>query len=119
MYAVLCNTKTILSLENCYDGLDNDGDMLIDKFDPDCWRCGDGFKDLDEQCDDGNIMDGDGCSSDCQLQDLPPPPPPTVAPASPPPPPTNNPDNNFCTSVNTIGCATCQGTQPCKTVGIR
>lgn len=33
-----------------YDGIDNDGDGLIDKLDEDCWRCGDGILDPDEQC---------------------------------------------------------------------
>ncbi|HTR54721.1 MAG TPA: DUF4215 domain-containing protein [Kofleriaceae bacterium] len=28
--------------------------------------CGDGHVDVGEQCDDGNIMDGDGCSHSCQ-----------------------------------------------------
>lgn len=27
--------------------------------------CGDGFTDLDEDCDDGNVEDGDGCSATC------------------------------------------------------
>ena len=29
--------------------------------------CGDGItqKELEEECDDGNVLDGDGCSSDC------------------------------------------------------
>jgi cysteine-rich repeat protein len=30
--------------------------------------CGDGFLDYNEVCDDGNIVDGDGCNSDCQLE---------------------------------------------------
>jgi len=29
-------------------------------------RCGDGIKDPNEACDDGNVKDGDGCSHDCQ-----------------------------------------------------
>ncbi|GIL44854.1 hypothetical protein Vafri_2312 [Volvox africanus] len=109
---VLCNTKTILTAENCHDGTDNDGDGLVDKSDPDCWRCGDFVVDPGEQCDDGNILDGDGCSSICQWQDLPPPPPPLRAP---PPPPTNNPDNvDYCSAAGTVGCASCQGN--CTTV---
>ncbi|EFJ47958.1 hypothetical protein VOLCADRAFT_91480 [Volvox carteri f. nagariensis] len=39
---VLCNTKATLTAENCYDGVDNDGDTWVDKEDPDCERCGDG-----------------------------------------------------------------------------
>ena len=30
--------------------------------------CGDGVLDLGEQCDDGNLIDGDCCSSTCQLE---------------------------------------------------
>src|SRR5690606_27300379 len=30
--------------------------------------CGDGARDPGEVCDDGNTMDGDGCSGDCQVQ---------------------------------------------------
>ena len=35
---------------------------------PDVAVCGDGDLDLDEACDDGNNMDGDGCSADCQSE---------------------------------------------------
>ena len=28
--------------------------------------CGDGIRSAKEQCDDGNTVDGDGCSSDCK-----------------------------------------------------
>jgi len=30
-------------------------------------RCGDGILDPDEECDDGNVVDGDGCSHDCRV----------------------------------------------------
>lgn len=63
MTAVLCNLKTFLTKENCYNNIDDDGDGLIDKADPDCIRCGDGIVDPGEDCDDGNMLDGDGCSS--------------------------------------------------------
>ncbi len=33
-------------------------------------ECGDGLRFDSEQCDDGNTLDGDGCSSDCQLVEL-------------------------------------------------
>lgn len=32
-------------------------------------RCGDGVVGAGELCDDGNLVDGDGCSSACQLDD--------------------------------------------------
>lgn len=31
-------------------------------------RCGDGITDRDEGCDDGNLVAGDGCSSQCQVE---------------------------------------------------
>jgi cysteine-rich repeat protein len=34
-----------------------------------CGACGDGIVDLDEECDDGNQQDGDGCSSECTLEE--------------------------------------------------
>jgi len=33
-----------------------------------CTNCGDGVADLPEECDDNNLMDGDGCSSACVLE---------------------------------------------------
>jgi cysteine-rich repeat protein len=30
--------------------------------------CGDGVQQADEECDDGNTVDGDGCSADCKLE---------------------------------------------------
>ena len=54
--------------EICGNGIDDDFDGLVDKNDPDCEICGDGFLDPQEQCDDGNVMDGDGCSAVCQFE---------------------------------------------------
>ena len=34
---------------------------------PDC--CGNGFVELDEECDDGNQVEGDGCKPSCQVED--------------------------------------------------
>ena len=31
-------------------------------------RCGDGFSTSDEECDDGNVIDGDGCSTACTIE---------------------------------------------------
>lgn len=62
----------------CRDRIDNDGDGLLDCNDPDCeptrgscsGSCGNGKIDpgLGEFCDDGNTVDGDGCSSTCQTE---------------------------------------------------
>ncbi|MDD5710973.1 MAG: DUF4215 domain-containing protein [Candidatus Colwellbacteria bacterium] len=32
--------------------------------------CGDGIQEGEEQCDDGNVNDGDGCSATCQLEQI-------------------------------------------------
>jgi cysteine-rich repeat protein len=52
-------------------GLDNDGDLLYDQTDPDCGGgaiCGDGVTEGTEECDDGNTLDGDCCSSTCTFE---------------------------------------------------
>ncbi|PNH11090.1 hypothetical protein TSOC_002101 [Tetrabaena socialis] len=105
---LLCSQNAILTAENCNDGIDNDGDKLVDALDPDCWRCGNGRKDPDEECDDGNVLNGDGCSSICKFQDFP---PPSLSPSPPPPPPTNDGENDYCLAT-VGGCATCAGKCP-------
>jgi cysteine-rich repeat protein len=60
----------------CANGIDDDHDGLVDCADPDCADdpaclippCGNGVLDPGEECDDGNVIDGDGCSSQCQLE---------------------------------------------------
>ena len=42
--------------------------------------CGDGSLDAGEQCDDGNTLDGDGCSSTCRIEARPQPPAMVVVP---------------------------------------
>ena len=42
-----------------------------------CFRCGDGKVDGNEECDDGNLIDCDGCDSNCRLSDTCPLPTPT------------------------------------------
>jgi cysteine-rich repeat protein len=65
---LLGGRNVVLTAEICNDGLDNDGDGQIDKADPDCVICGDGFLDPNEECDDGNNTDGDGCSAACRFE---------------------------------------------------
>ncbi len=48
--SVLQADRAVLTAENCFDGIDNDADGLVDKADPDCWRCGDGVVDPGEEC---------------------------------------------------------------------
>lgn len=52
-------------VEICDDGVDNDGDTLVDRDDPNCQICGDGILDSGEGCDDGNVLNGDGCDANC------------------------------------------------------
>ncbi len=53
-------------------GLASFNNLSINKFNPGCdpLFCGDGIVQVDvgEQCDDGERVDGDGCSADCQLE---------------------------------------------------
>ncbi len=59
--------------EQCADGVDNDGNDLIDCADPSCATfaacngCGNGRLDPGEQCDDGNAIPDDGCGPDCTI----------------------------------------------------
>ncbi|MGM0576526.1 MAG: tandem-95 repeat protein [Myxococcota bacterium] len=47
---------------------DNDCDGAGDLEEPSCTTCGDGLIGIGESCDDGNQVDGDGCSSTCQTE---------------------------------------------------
>ncbi|MEZ4468974.1 MAG: MopE-related protein, partial [bacterium] len=49
------------------NGDDDDCDGSVDEGGV-CARCGDGVVGADEQCDDGNLVAGDGCSPDCQVE---------------------------------------------------
>ena len=53
------NVPAALGLAACADGLDNDGDGLVDGLDPDCVT---GSEDPPPQCNDGVDNDGDGRS---------------------------------------------------------
>eukprot|EP01017_Pseudomicrothorax_dubius_P027204 TRINITY_DN3103_c0_g1_i3.p1 TRINITY_DN3103_c0_g1~~TRINITY_DN3103_c0_g1_i3.p1 ORF type:complete len:509 (+),score=-25.05 TRINITY_DN3103_c0_g1_i3:119-1645(+) len=55
-----CNDYTDHGCTSC-----NPGWTLLNNQ---CTRCGDGYLTDDEECDDGNIANGDGCSSTCQIQ---------------------------------------------------
>ena len=56
---------------DCENDRDDDGDNLTDcedpscAFEPTCATCGNGVLDLGEACDDGNVEDGDDCTSRC------------------------------------------------------
>ena len=34
-----------------------------------CRLCGNGIRETNEICDDGNLKDGDGCSNSCEVED--------------------------------------------------
>jgi cysteine-rich repeat protein len=52
--------------EQCDDGAEN-SDALADRCRTSCMRprCGDGVADREEECDDGNLENGDSCDSNC------------------------------------------------------
>ena len=50
--------------EICGDGVDNNCNNLSEEG---CGFCGDGIQAFLEQCDDGNMLDGDGCDYDCTV----------------------------------------------------
>jgi cysteine-rich repeat protein len=47
---------------------DGDGDPTTGDGDGEPGNCGDGATDPGEDCDDGNLLDGDGCSSECIVE---------------------------------------------------
>jgi cysteine-rich repeat protein len=80
---VFVQTKSFPDLvENCTNHVDDDVDGLVDKQDPDCAVCGDGVVDPGEECDDGNVVAGDGCGPTCRVER------PTVTSTTLPPPPS-------------------------------
>ena len=58
--------------------------------------CGDGYVDAGEQCDDGNTLNGDCCSSTCQID-------PDGSACS---------DGNACTQTDVCQASVCTGTNP-------
>jgi cysteine-rich repeat protein len=65
---VFIEAQSLTLTEDCHNGIDDDGDQLVDNADPDCQVCGDGDLDPGETCDDHNLIDGDGCSSTCSIE---------------------------------------------------
>jgi cysteine-rich repeat protein len=70
LLASLCGNGVFDGDEECDAGVHN-SDVVPDTCRRDCTepRCGDGVVDPgdEEACDDGNLVDGDGCDTDCEL----------------------------------------------------
>ncbi len=60
-----CTGEVLPVPEICSDGLDNDCDGAPDGG---CPLCGDAVISAGEECDDGNLVGGDGCSPACLLE---------------------------------------------------
>ena len=54
--------------ERCHDLLDDDCDGIVDNPLACAIACGNGRRDPDEACDDGNLDDADGCDATCQIE---------------------------------------------------
>jgi len=61
-YCTLCDFSNGLTCTSCLIGYYPNGNLSS------CfYTCGDGIRVAEEQCDDGNVTDNDGCSSNCTL----------------------------------------------------
>jgi cysteine-rich repeat protein len=65
--AMFCVPKTASSAINGAGGIPGPGAITFKGVIFAC-RCGDGTKGCDEECDDGNLTNGDGCSQACQTE---------------------------------------------------
>lgn len=61
-----CEFQVLPQPESCSTLIDDDCDGLVNEGGSDC-SCGDGILSFGEECDDGNLLDGDDCSADCRL----------------------------------------------------
>jgi len=55
-------------MEPFYDGANHDPGLALDLMLDIGWNCGDGALEGAEECDDGNPLDGDGCSALCVVE---------------------------------------------------
>lgn len=111
VWASVCIPRVDVPYKTCDDNLLEPYCTSLNWYYPSCkknmcWECGDGIKHQFEECDDGNLIDGDGCSSTCRISEVvpTPSPSPTITPTpspspeptvSPSPTPTPPPDNGF------------------------
>jgi cysteine-rich repeat protein len=61
-----CENQVTPKSESCATLIDDDCDGLVNEAGADC-VCGDEIISSGEECDDGNKLDGDGCTSDCEF----------------------------------------------------
>jgi len=69
---VLSASDNITRLQFTDKGLPNSKGTFLDTVSLKCigeYICGNGVVDIGEECDDGNLIDGDGCSSECVVED--------------------------------------------------
>ncbi|CAD8203431.1 unnamed protein product [Paramecium octaurelia] len=64
-----CQYSCPLYCENCFEGICYECQQFFKLIQNTCYDdCGSGIKSYDEQCDDGNLIDEDGCTSNCQIE---------------------------------------------------
>ncbi|CAD8190171.1 unnamed protein product [Paramecium pentaurelia] len=64
-----CQYSCPLNCVNCIDGICYECEQQLQLKYNQCYEyCGNGKKNQDELCDDGNIIDADGCSSSCKIE---------------------------------------------------
>ena len=80
--ALFIDGTPVATREDCFDGIDNDGDRAVDCDDPDCFEvcgpgfefdCANGFDDDGDgriDCDDPDCFGAPECSAECPLFDL-------------------------------------------------
>jgi cysteine-rich repeat protein len=63
-----CDDKDLCTDDSCNETTDQCDNILDPTNDPSCAVCGNGVVEGLEECDDGNVADGDCCSSTCQYE---------------------------------------------------
>ena len=66
---IICDDGKQCTSNNCFEGLNrNDNAGICTYGSTNCDICGNNVIETGEQCDDGNTLSGDGCSSICQIE---------------------------------------------------
>lgn len=63
-----CRTCWGAYYANCYSCIKTPGTWTFDYINKCSSKCGDGIRDDEEKCEDGNTANGDGCSSTCLVE---------------------------------------------------